>query len=406
MHKKIGILLFMVILIILPVITLLTLPKEKKPFSENENRYLSEFPELDLEAVIEEDFMNGFDSWLSDRFYGREIWISAKNNIEEMLGKTEISTVYTKDDQMLQILSEYDNIGAPYSTDTVETNLNVIQTFADKHPDTPVYFMLCPTSVGIYGEDLLPEAVKDVSVNEIDMIDDCYSKLSSIGTIHVEDSLFASKDEYIYYRTDHHWTSLGAYKAYAASSETLGFTPYNLEDFNVVTGSTSFQGTLFSKTLDQSVTKDAIDMYTLADNSVSCTLTSTNGVTEETFDSIFFPEYLEVKDKYSTYTGQNAAIVTIDSTNLQNLPLAASSGCDGNKNQQEDKSLLIIKDSYANSMVQFLANNYTTITMIDLRYMNQPFSNLINVDDYDQVLFLYNCITFSDDGDLIKLNME
>lgn len=391
MHKRIGIILFMVILVLLPVITMLTLPEEKKPFSENENRYLSEFPELDFKSVIEEDFMNGFDSWISDRFYGREIWISAKNNIEELLGKTEISTVYTKDDQMLQILSEYENIGAPYSTDTVETNLAVIQTFADKHPDTPVYFMLCPTSVGIYGEDLLPEAVKRVSVNEIAMIEDCYSKLSGVKTIHVEDSLSVSKDEYIYYRTDHHWTSLGAYKAYAAAGETLGYTPYDLEEFDVVTGSNAFQGTLFSKTLDQSVTKDAIDMYSLADGSVSFTLTSSNGVTEETFDSIFFPEYLEVKDKYSTYTGQNAAIVTIESIN---------------KNQQEDKSLLIIKDSYANSMVQFLANNYTTITMIDLRYMNQPFSNLINVEDYDQVMFLYNCITFSDDGDLIKLNME
>ncbi len=393
MYKKIGILLFMILLLFFPVITLLTLPKEAKPFSENENRYLSEFPKLNPKSVAEEEFMTGFDTWLSDRFFGRERWISTKNNIEEALGKTETSTVYTKDDRMLQILSEYDSIGAPYSVETIDKNLNVIQTFADAYPDTPVYFMLCPTSVGIYGQELLPEAVKNVTIDEQSMISDCYNKLDHVTVIPVAESLYAAKDEYIYYRTDHHWTSLGAYKAYAAAGEILGYTPYSLDDFSVTTGSTEFQGTLFSKTLDQSVTKDTIDLYTLAENPIDFNLTTLSGGNSASYDSIFFPEYLEVKDKYSTYTGQNMGIVTITGAGTQ-------------KNQQEEKSLLIIKDSYANSMIQFLANNYTTITMLDLRYLNQPYSSLIQVEDYDQVLFLYNCITFSDDGDLIKLNLQ
>lgn len=392
MHKKIGFILFAIILILLPVLTLINLPDEKKPFSENENRYLAEFPELSVETIKDESFMTGFDSWFSDRFCGRETWISAMNNTESLLGKTEISTVYTKNDQMLQILSEYDDIGAAYDEDKIHANIEIINNFAEKYDDIPVYFMLCPTSAGIYGDELLPKAVLDVTVDEKEMISACYNALSNVTPINVYDALYEAKDSYIFYRTDHHWTSLGAFTAYNAAGTTLGYTPYSLSDFSVETVSTDFQGTLFSKTLDQSVTKDAIDFYTLADGSVSTALTTSNGVTETSHDSIFFTEYLDVKDKYSAYTGQNAAVVKAASTHASN-----------DTNANASKSILIIKDSYANSMVQFFVNNYDTVTMIDMRYSNMPLENLINVEDYDQVLFLYNCITFADDSDLLKL---
>lgn len=389
MHKKIGIIIFILILIALPVMTIISLPDEAEPFSENENRYLSAFPTLSLENIKDESFMTGFDSWFSDRFYGRESWISVMNNTETLIGKTEISTVYTSEDQMMQLLSEYDDIGSEYSQEKIDTNIEIINNFAEEYNDIPVYFMLCPTSVGIYGEDLLPQTVLDVCVSEEEMIASCYNALSDVTAINVYDALYEARDEYIYYRTDHHWSSLGAYTAYMTASDILSYTPFDLSDFSVETASTEFQGTLFSKTLDRSVTKDVIDFYTLADGSVTSTLTSSNGITETSYDSIFFTEYLDVKDKYSAYTGENAGVVTIKSTR--------SEEADANK------SILIIKDSYANSMIQFLVNNYDTITMIDMRYTNMSLSDLVNVADYDQVLFLYNCITFADDDDLAKL---
>lgn len=403
MHKKIGFILFAIILILLPVLTLINLPDEKKPFSENENRYLAEFPELSVETIKDESFMTGFDSWFSDRFCGRETWISAMNNTESLLGKTEISTVYTKNDQMLQILSEYDDIGAAYDEDKINANIEIINNFAEKYDNIPVYFMLCPTSAGIYGDELLPKAVLDVSVDEKEMISTCYNALSNVTPINVYDALYEAKDSYIFYRTDHHWTSLGAFTAYNAAGTTLGYTPYSLSDFSVETVSTDFQGTLFSKTLDQSVTKDAIDFYTLADGSVSTALTTSNGVTETSHDSIFFTEYLDVKDKYSAYTGQNAAVVKVASTHAGNDTDTNAPTNNYDNSTETGKSILIIKDSYANSMVQFFVNNYDTVTMIDMRYSNMPLENLVNVEDYDQVLFLYNCITFGDDSDLLKL---
>lgn len=388
MEKKIGIIIFMLILIILPVVTFICLPKEAEPFSENENRYLEEFPELSLEAIKEETFMDGFSSWFADRFAGRETFISVKNNTELALGKTEISTVATKNDQMLQVLSEYDDIGAPYSDDIVDRNIEIINNFASKYPDADVYFMLVPTSVGIYGKSLLSDTVLNMSVDEQQMIENCYSSLTNVTGVNVFSALYNASDEYIYYRTDHHWTSLGAYMAYSAAGNLLGYEPYALTDYEVTCGSTNFQGTLFSKTLDQSVTHDEIDMYTLKQGN-NLTETVSNGIDETNYDSIFFTEFLDVKDKYSTYTGLNAAKVTITNPDAEN-----------------DKAILIIKDSYANSFIQFIACNYKTVTMVDMRYTNMLLSTLVNVDDYDQVLFLYNCITFADDSDLLKLNLD
>ncbi len=390
MHKKLGLIIFALIILALPVATLATLPAEATPFSENENRYLEAFPTLSIKNILNESFMEGFDTWLSDRFIGRENWISAMNTAELALGKTEVSTVATVGDQMMQVLSEYDDIGSEYDADLISTNLSVIQSFADDHADKEVYFMLVPTSVGIYGESLLSSTVTDVSINQQTMIWSCYASLNNITCINVYDALASASSDYIYYRTDHHWTSLGAYTAYSTAANVLGYDAFALSDFSVDTASSAFQGTLFSKTLDQTVTKDDIHLYALANGTTVSTLTTSNGVTSETYDSIFFTEYLNVKDKYSTYTGENMAVVTVESTH------ADESACD-------HKSILIIKDSYANSLVQFLVNNYDTVTMIDLRYTNMTIDQLVDVDAYDQILILYNCITFSDDGDLIKL---
>ena len=240
----------------------------------------------------------------------------------------------------------------------------------------------------------------NVSVDEKDMIESCYRELSGVTPINIYNTLKEHDSEYIYYRTDHHWTSLGAYYAYQSAGAELGYTPYELKDFTKETASTEFQGTLFSKTLDQSVTKDEIDFYTLADNSVTPSMTTSNGFDkEDSHDSIFFRDYLNVKDKYASYTGQNVAVATISRNKASDAENASNTSDSGKR------SILVIKDSYANSMMQFLINNYDTVTMIDLRYTNQSISNLVNVEDYDQVLFLYNCITFSDENDIIKAGL-
>lgn len=386
-YKKIMIGLFALFMLAMPVLTLVFLSPEKQPFSENENRYLAEFPKLSLKTYNDESFMENFDEWLSDRFIWREDWIRLKNKTDDLIGKTEINGVFTENDRMMQVWSGYDEA-------VLEKNINAINKFVTGHPEIPSYFMLVPNAQEIYFDTLPPFA--DVG-DQKEFIDMFYGLLEGFaGTVDVYSSLEQNKDSYIYYRTDHHWTSYGAYLGYSAAGTQLGYSPVDVSDFTIEHASYDFRGTLFSKTLDYGVTADIIDYYTLTGNEPDVKVfvyddynVSTSKVIYNEYDSMYFREYLNVKDKYSSFLGQNSPIVTVES-----------------ENAKSDKSLLVIKDSYAHSLVPFLTKEYSKVTMIDLRYINADFQMFVSLEDYDQVLFVYNVITLSeDDRNIFKLNL-
>ena len=225
-------------------------------------------------------------------------------------------------------------------------------------------------------------------LSEKAFIEGCYGKTENLTPIDCLSFLSGHRDEYIYYRTDHHWTSLGAYYAYAAAARQLGYNAYGLNAFNIETASSSFRGTLFSKTLDSTVTPDSIDYYHLASNEPTVKMTVFDGREQTEYDSLYVRDYLAVKDKYSSFTGSNSPLITIE-TDVDN-----------------GKSLLLIKDSYAHSLVPFLSKHYSKITMVDMRYINVGLDYFsINVNDYSQVLISYNVISFAGDQNLPKLRL-
>lgn len=387
LYKKIMVALFAVFLTGMPILTLVFLSPEEKTFSENENRYLAGFPEYNFESYKNEEFMEGFDDWISDRFFGREDWIVMKNTSNKLLGKTENNGVFVNNGMMMQKWDGYDE--AVY-----QKNLDAINGFLERHGEIPTYFMLVPNAQEIYKENV-PKFAEIGDQKEF--IENFYGSLKNItGTIDVYSDLAANKDSYIYYRTDHHWTSYGAYLAYIAAGKELGYEGINLDKFSVEHASDSFKGTLYSRTLDSSVKLDTMDYYTLTDNEPEVKVSvfdeydsKTGNITFKEYDSMYFREYLDTKDKYSSFLGQNSPIVTVE-----------------NENAKSDKSLLIIKDSYAHSVVPFLTKEYKKVTMLDLRYIRTDFQTMARLEDYDGLLFLYNVITFSeDDLNIIKLNL-
>ena len=386
-YKKIMVGLFAIFMLAMPILTFVFMSPEKKPFSENENRYLAEFPKFSLKKYKDESFMEDFDEWLSDRFIWREDWIRIKNKTDEITGKTEINGVFIENDMMMQVWDGYDEA-------VLEKNIKAINRFVTGHPDIPAYFMLVPNAQEIYS-DMLPSFAEVGDQKEF--IDMFYGSLEGFaGTVDVYSGLEHNKDSYIYYRTDHHWTSYGAYLGYSSAGAQLGYSPIDISNYTVEHASYDFRGTLFSKTLDRGVTADIIDYYILTGNepvvkvSVYNDYDASNGkVIYNEYDSMYFREYLDVKDKYSSFLGQNSPIVTVES-----------------ENAKSDKSLLVIKDSYAHSLVPFLTKEYSKVTMIDLRYINADFQMFVSLEDYDQVLFTYNVITLSeDDRNIIKLNL-
>ena len=380
MYKKIMIGLFALFLTVPTILTFVFLSPEAQPFSENENRYLARFPKFSFDNIKDKSFMEGFDKWISDRFIGREDWILLKNKTEATIGKTEISGVFTYDDRMIQVWKGYDE-------ELFNQQIAAMNGFAERHKDIPIYLMLVPNAQEIYSNTLPSVAVIG---NQKSYIRDVYDSLTEFdGFIDAYSSLSSHKSSYIYYRTDHHWTSYGAYLGYVEAASTLGYTPIDNGQFTIEHASNSFRGTLFSKTLDTTITPDVIDFYSLGEQEPELTLSVMQGNGSfKDYDSLYFRSYLDKKDKYSAFLGPNMPIVNIE-TKLEN----------------NDSSLLILKDSYAHSMIPFLTKHYSKITVVDLRHINVDFQNFISLDDYDQVLFLYNVITFSEDTDIKKLNI-
>lgn len=364
-----NIAIFAVLLIVLPALTLF-LPK--KTFSENENRYLQEFPVPTLKTLEDKSFMSAFEKFFSDHFVLREKWIQLKNQMEIITNKKEINGVYLTEKRLIehQELNE----------DIIKQNTEAINSFAEKYKK-PTFLMIVPTAESIYTDQLPLMAPYFDQKKVIDSIYTASNK--NLTCIDVFTPLLSAKNQYIYYNTDHHWTSLGAYLGYFSSAKPLGFAHNEIDKFNVEHASHDFKGTLYSKTLYEKSTPDTIDLYHLSTGEPQVTITVNSGQKSSEHQSIFFRNYLDKKDKYNTFLGQNEPCVSVK-TDVTN-----------------QKKLLIIKDSYAHSMVQFYMYHYSEITLVDLRYVNK-LSNYVSVDDYDQIMFVYNFASVNTDTSIGK----
>lgn len=358
------------------IFALITIFKPKETFSELENKALERQPKLSVKTWFDRTYTDKLEKYVADHFSGRVGWLELKSGIETAVGKKEISGIYILKDRLIE------KVKSPNYTD-VDKNIMAINKFAEEN-DFPVYTMLVPTSAEFYKDqlaDFYPE------LDQRDFIDYVYSGLNdNVGKIDVYDVLDSHKDEYIYYRTDHHWTSLGAYYAYAAAGEKMSYVPHELSYYDVEHASDSFKGTFYSKTLNTSVKDDTMDYYhdPNGDKPVKVEVTQVFGADPEVNDSIYYRNYLNVKDKYASFLGTNAPIVTIKTGN-------------------EGGKLLIVKDSYAHCYSQFLIDHYSEITLIDMRYIQISYKKIIDVSAYDEALILYNVSSFAGDTDLKKL---
>lgn len=373
MSKKILATVFFAMLIIFPIATLI-LPKAS--FSELENRALASPPDVSLESIFDKTFMDQTEKYLADHIFLREQIAMTKTDIELAIGKREIGGVYVCEDRLIE------NIAQPYENIT-QDNAAAINAFVSKYGDTiPTTVMLVPTAAAIYSSQLPAFAT---TVDQAAYIRDFYDQLINVNTVDAYTTLAANQQSELYYRTDHHWTSYGAYLGYTALAKSLGFKAATQDMFNVEHVSHDFLGTLYSKALTGEEFADQIDLYTYTSGDPVTDVIRYVGKNKQTYSSIFFRENLEGKDKYTVFLGQNNALVQIK-TNVAN-----------------GKKLIVFKDSYANSMLQFLTLHYEEIAVVDLRYMNVPLSEYLDLADYDQALFLYNVGTFTSDSSLRKV---
>lgn len=366
--KIVNIIVFFGIIAVLSAFSLLRRPAE---YSELENRYLSAMPKLSASEYFSKGYTQSLSKYLDDRFLMRTNFISLHTRLELLQGRKEVNGIVILDDRMVEPIFDVD-----YSN--VEQSISAINEFSREF-DAKTYVLIVPTSAEIYSDRI---STYKNAVSQKEFIDKCYAGLDkSIVTVKVLDTLAAAKDDYIYYRTDHHWTQYGAYLAYAVTARRMGIAPSGLERFNVMHASHSFLGSMHSRTLYSGIEEDTIDFYISNYRTVSKSQRDKNGV--DGFENVYLQENLLKKDKYLSYLGENTAKITLTSS--------APSG-----------KLLVIKDSYANCFVPFMAEHYATVDVIDPRYITD-INNYVTERDYDAVLFLYNAKNFSEDNNLRKL---
>ena len=358
MKNKIFFIVFMIVWITLIVLNFVV---KSEAFSEQENRYLARFPSFSLEKLLDGTYQEDLDTYINDHFIFRNAWIKIKSTEEVLLGKTENNGVYIGKDGYLFEKFEY----AEEEEEHLTKVANITNQFANK-TDLPIYFMLVPNSIYL-NQDKLPDYA--TTYNQKEIINNFYKKLDSkIKTVDVTDILMQNKDKYIYFKTDHHMTSLGTYLTYTQFCKEANIEAEDLNNFEQKVVSEDFLGTFDSKAQIVNQEKDKIEIYVNDKNSNIKSAEYDN----ETTQSIFNEEYLSKKDKYSFFLNGNNAKVVVK-TNVEN-----------------GKKLLVIKDSYAHIMAQFLCQNFEEIHFIDPRYYKASLTDYATKNNITDVLFLYN----------------
>lgn len=364
MKNKIICALFVLLVFGITAIDLITPVKEK---SEWENRLLNQKPEFSFTSLLEGDWGEAYEGYMTDQFVARDTFVKASFVSETMLGKREINDVYITSDAL------YVKQPEP-NYKYIDSSISAINTFA-ANTGIDSYVTVVPSSTYIY-RDKLPSYASVVNEREIFSYID--KKLNFAKFFDITDNLEEKSANYIYFRTDHHWTADGALIGYNAFREELGKDSLTREDFDIKTVSDSFIGTTVSKCGAVGIEDDIMERFG-SDEVISVDIW--NGVESKTYPSIYFEEFLDKKDKYSYYLGENKPAVRI------------KTGHDGGR-------LIVFKDSYSHIMAPVMLNDWSEIVFVDLRYVNKKVDALLeefigeNVSDFDTALFIYSTDTF------------
>ena len=343
-----------------------------RTFSPLENRYLQKAPVLSLERVQSGEFMADAEDYASDHIAGRDLWVALKAWCERLSGKRENNGVYfAAQDTLITRLDEPD-------PDLLTKNIEYVNKLVSR-VDVPVLFGLIPTAADVWA-DRLPAGAP--TADQEALIRDLYGRTAA-GTVDVRSALTAHADEEIYYRTDHHWTSLGAYYGYTALMEAMGLEPVPLSDYERTTVAEDFYGTSYSSAGARWTAPDRIDTY-VPGQGVSVTSyfdgTPTQG-------ALYVEEHLAEKDKYSFFLGGNQPLCVIQGQKA-----------DGPK-------LLLIRDSYSDALAPFLTAHCSEVHLFDLRYNRTSVKGYVEEHGIDQVAVLYSVSNFVTDSNLFLLGL-
>ena len=361
-------------LILLFLICLLNIVWPSREFSEKENRMLEQKPELTLSGIESGRFMEQYESYQSDQIAGRDLWVQLKTRVDLLMGKRESNGVYKGKSKYLM-----EDIKTP-NQEQMEHNLASMCSFQEAYPDIPMYMMLVPNAANVLSDKLPSFAVtrdQDKDFAEIQK-----ALKGHLSWVDVSSAMKGHKSENIYYHTDHHWTSLGAKYGYEALAEALQLDTSKEVELKPYAVSDSFNGTLSATSGYETGYEEPMYVYLPKEEGTGPEVVVSYVEEQEKKATLYDTSKLKEKDKYAMFLGGNSGLIDIRTT------------------ADSTDRLLIVKDSYANSLVPFLTPYYREIFMVDPRYYYGDIHEIMENNKITSVLFLYNGNTFVEDNSI------
>lgn len=429
-YTKYKIYAFSATLMLLAVIALIIPLRPKE--SATEKRTLTRFPKFTISGFIDGEFLNDVSTWYADTFPFREQLLAGntkyrtlygfqnnqivgsihtadyiptervtltsillpttqekmddfKNMIRDELATQEAADAANGGKKRRKITQAPEQVGTVYVADDTAFSLygfsqtpaneyiDAISALANKvSDDVTIYDIVVPISSGIYLDEHLQEQLNCSDQKQaIQYIYDNMDK--KVVTVDAFSILKAHSDQYLYFRTDHHWTALGAYYTYSQLMRDMGKTPTSLADYETMTFD-NFIGTLYS------ASNQAPSLAANPDTVTAYIPLATNDMvyTDENGNEINYNVIYDVSDwnsgsKYNCFIAGDQPFSVIDNPNIND-----GSAC------------VVIKESFGNCFVPFLVDHYDKVYVVDYRYYPSGLTNLIREKGIKDVIFLNN----------------
>ena len=279
-------------------------------------------------------------------------------------GDTELTNVLYRDgDTCFELYN--------YSEEQATLYAGCVNTAAEKLHGVNVYAMVVPTSVGI----TLPDGTQIPGSDQKAALDAIYGKINStVYSVPLYDILMQHRTEYIYFRTDHHWTALGAYYAYQAFCKEADIQPHELTEYRQEAFE-GFLGSFYRDMEDNPILgshPDTVNVYHPLGENTTLRFYQSDGAAYD-WQVIYPVEDYDASMKYSTFIGGDNPYTIIENPDIE-----------------DDTSCLVIKESFGNAAIPFLTDHYRTVHVIDYRYWTGNVAEFVRSNGVQNVVFMNN----------------
>ena len=365
------------VIMIAVFIVMLLLPADRESIAE-ENRAMSTFPPVNSKTAFSGEFAQGVEGFIGDNIGYRSSLTALARNINTSKGVTlEAGQIIATNKDIgtgtvqKQTLLAADNRIMEMFINNAENEKQYADTlneYAKKLPEEiRIFSMLIPTQL-----EFCEPIYKNLQDSQKETIASVCSKLDSrIETVDAYGALERFSDEYIYFRTDHHWTQLGAYYAYCEFMKTEGSEAVNKDDFEM-NSIHQFMGSLSDRVnlSEISAPPDTIEWYDVDKNgSVMVRMhdVSENGELTD-YSGVM---YERTKTEYDFFFGSDHPVVEM--TNADN---------------PYGKTLVVLKESYSNAFAPWLIKNYRSVILVDPRIFRGKLDTIIDCYSPDELLVM------------------